>query len=282
MHPIDRARNYIHQNGRLVTRALFDYLFDNGSLDHLHNCLRAYKNDDGGFGHGFEHDIKAPASNALQLEYLLSTLTLTGVPIGNLLDGAADWVESVQQPDGSLAAPGTLNAYPHAAWWQTDGRCTGQTDPDSIVGHLTRLNLVTPTLAARTQIWVQTNLTEQHIIKQNWIFMLYHAHNYFFNVPDFPKANHYQDLVIHCVKTTLQKHMIAGKMDVALGLFGYVTEPDSPVLAALPERLVDKLLDYIEGSQQDDGRWLDEHNLAYWQPEMTLQNLCVLRNFGRI
>ena len=58
-----KARDYVFTNGVLMERALFSYLLEDGSLEHLHTCLRAYKNPDNGWGHGLEHDLKAPASN---------------------------------------------------------------------------------------------------------------------------------------------------------------------------------------------------------------------------
>ena len=67
---MEKARDFVYQNGTLFERAMFDYLFDGGSVERVQQILLCYKNPDNGFGHGFEHDLKAPQSNPLALEYL--------------------------------------------------------------------------------------------------------------------------------------------------------------------------------------------------------------------
>ena len=134
---IDQARDFVHANGVLWERALWDYLFDDGPLERVHQCLLCYKNPDGGWGHGMEHDVKAPMSNPLALEFLLTVIRDTGLPIGNLFDGTPQWVERIQQPDGSLANPTDLLDYPHAPWWNHGG----QSMPDSITGNLIKHGL---------------------------------------------------------------------------------------------------------------------------------------------
>ena len=178
MVSIDQARNFVYQNGALWERALFAYLFDGGSLDHLHRCLLAYKNEDGGFAHGLEHDIKCPDSHPLALEFLLSVHRDTGIPMGNLLDGTVQWLENNRNEDGSLKNPDTLLQYPHAPWWSQGG----QTAPDAITGHLIKLGLSTPSLEASTAKWVEENLTVEKIKSNEWLFMAYHAHDYFMNI----------------------------------------------------------------------------------------------------
>ena len=77
-----KARDYVYRSGTLFERALFAWLFDAGSLERLHQIILCYKNPDAGFGHGFEHDLKAPQSNSLALEYLLGVMKHTSIPPG--------------------------------------------------------------------------------------------------------------------------------------------------------------------------------------------------------
>ncbi len=70
MISLENARCFIHAHGNLWERALWDYLFDGGTADRVQRILSGYKNKDGGFGHGLEHDIKAPMSNPLMVEFL--------------------------------------------------------------------------------------------------------------------------------------------------------------------------------------------------------------------
>ena len=93
-HDVPKARDFVYRNGTLFERALFAWLFDGGSLQRLHQIILCYKNSDNGFGHGLEHDLKAPQSNPLALEYLLGVMKHTDIPPGSVLDGTAEWVES--------------------------------------------------------------------------------------------------------------------------------------------------------------------------------------------
>jgi len=52
---LKKARDFVYSNGMLWERALFAYHFEDGSLEHLHRCLLAYKNADDGFGNAQEH-----------------------------------------------------------------------------------------------------------------------------------------------------------------------------------------------------------------------------------
>src|SRR5262249_24571089 len=128
------------------------------------------------------HDVRCPDSHPLALEFLLGVLTQTGVPVGHLLDGSAAWLERQRQPDGSLTNPAALLDYPHAPWW--DGG--GQTMPDAIFGTLTRLGGARDSLRQTTAGWVRDHLTVEKIRANEWLFMAYHAYDYFSTVQDAP------------------------------------------------------------------------------------------------
>jgi hypothetical protein len=70
----EKAANFIWQNGRLLERRVFDYAFQNGSKDHILTALKAYQNDDGGFGNALEPDLRAPNSQPLFIEFALRIL----------------------------------------------------------------------------------------------------------------------------------------------------------------------------------------------------------------
>ncbi|MBC7870443.1 MAG: hypothetical protein H7Y09_06355, partial [Chitinophagaceae bacterium] len=143
---ITKARDFVYENGSVWERALFAYLFENGSIERVHQCLLCYKNADNGFGHGLELDIKTPDSHPAALEYILGYLARDlGIPVGSLFDGTAQWLEGQLQEDGSLKNPASLHEYPHAPWW---GEWGGQSAPDSITGNLTKLGVVTPVVDA--------------------------------------------------------------------------------------------------------------------------------------
>ncbi len=64
---LDSARQFIWRAARVIDQRRFDFLFDGGSADHVLDALRAYRNADGGFGHGLEPDIRGPESQPIQV-----------------------------------------------------------------------------------------------------------------------------------------------------------------------------------------------------------------------
>lgn len=271
---LKKARDFVYANGVLWERALFAYLFQDGPIERVHQALLGYKNPDGGWGHAFEHDIRCPDSHPLALEFLLTVLCNTGIPVGEILNGTATWLEQNRAPDGSLCNPPAVLDYPHAPWW--DGG--GQTMPDSIVGNLTRLGLVTPSLAETTRAWVQANLTLDKIQANEWLFMAYHAHDYFMNVDNFPDVDTYRTATIQNIIACAEK-MPETQYYV---LFSFARRPDSRVTRAMPQPIITRALDYLYETQRDDGGWNDEHNLPQWWSYVTIGVLLTLRRYSRI
>lgn len=271
---IDRARNFVYANGLLWEQALFSYLFDGGSLNRLHECLRCYKNSDGGWGHGLEHDVKCPESHPLALEFLMSISRDTNIPMGNLLDGTLDWVERDRNEDGSLRNPETLLKYPHAPWWN-DG---GQTAPDSITGNLLKNGISSDSLMTSTTRWTRSNLTIEKIQNNEWLFMAYHAFDYYMNLEESLTSKPLKEATIHniigCAGKAEQKKYFT--------FFQFANSPETEIAQAVPQDLLKKFLDYLESSQREDGGWDDEHGLKHWQPYMTTFIVLVLKNYGRL
>ena len=277
MVSIENARRFVHAHGNLWERALWDYLFDEGSADRVQKILSGYKNPDGGFGHGLEHDIKAPMSNPLMLEFLLSVIRDTGLPPGDLLAGTPAWLESIQNDDGSLRNPDGLLEYPHAQWWDA-----GQEKPDSITGNLHKLGLCPAAVRERTRHWVKMNRSLENIRSNEWLFMAYHAFDYFMNEDQFPELEKYRQSTLENIYQTALAHEQRGEMNKLFPFFQFAAGPKSIVAQNAPQGLVDRILDYLQGSQREDGGWDDEHGLDYWQPYFSTIILLALKRFGRV
>jgi hypothetical protein len=267
-----KARDFVFTHGALWERALYSYLFDDGSLDHVHQCLLCYKNADDGWGHGLEHDLKSPVSHPVALEYLLGVIRDFDLPVGDLLDGTPQWLEQQQAADGSLRNPDNLADYPIAPWWKEWG---GQKQPDSIVGNLTKLGLVTPKLTETTRPWVKANHTLESIRANEWLFMAYHAFDYFMNVDGFPEERAATiENIVTCAEKAPEKQSYV--------LFRFAPKPDSVIAQAVSDAVIQRNLDSLQSSQRDDGGWSDEHDMLVWQPMVTIQVLYTLKQYGRL
>ena len=277
MVSIENARCFVHAHGNLWERALWDHLFDDGEAARVQECLRPYKNSDGGWGHGLEHDIKTPSSNPLMLEFLLSIVRDTGLDLGDLLDGTPAWLASVQNEDGSLQNPIDLLNYPRAQWWEE-----GQTIPASITGNLIRLGICPEPVRERTRIWVQSNLSLEQIRSNSWLFMAYHSFDYFLNEDSFPDLEQHQTATLEAIYASALAHEDQNEPNKLFPFFQFADGPDSAVAQGAPEGLVDRILNHLESSQREDGGWEDEHGLSYWQPYFSTIILLALKRFGRL
>jgi hypothetical protein len=270
---LKKARDFVYANGVMWERALFAYLFQGESVDRLHQNLLCYKNPDKGWGHALEHDLRVPQSNPLALEFLLVIIMQMGIPAGKLLDGTVQWLEAQRETDGSLKNPPETLNYPHAPWWN-DG---GQTIPDSIVGNLTALGCISESLRETTAKWVQHNLTLEKIRANDWLFMAYHAYDYYQPLRETPEGKAGWQSAVENIIACAEK----AESEKYNSIFRFVPTADAPVTSALPPKLLTKYLDYLAETQQADGSWHDEHNLPQWYPWTTIAVLNGLRAHGR-
>lgn len=268
-----KVRDFVYSKGTLFERTLFAYHFEEGSLTQVQQAILAYKNADNGFGHGLEHDIKAPQSHHLALEYLLTILIANEIPIGTVLDGAPAWLQANQAEDGALINPPNILDYPHAPWWVSGG----QDDPTSPTGNLIKLGLCPPQVVTRTQQWIQQNLTIKKIKSTEWLFMNYRAFDYFMAVPKFPDLAAHQEAtrqqIIDCARQAPENQYSA--------IFGFCRKPDTEFTRNFPQDLIERGITQILDTQQDDGAWHDEHGLTQWYPYASIYNLLTLRRFGK-
>lgn len=271
---VEKARQFVYRHGTLLERALYAWLFEGGSLERLHQIILCYKNPDGGFGHGLEHDLKAPQSNPLALEYLLGAMRHTGVPPGKVFAGTAEWVEAQMDEKGDLRNPPETRDYPLEPWWREKG---GQTMPDSIVGNLMRFGCATPALIDKAKTWALANYTPDTIRQNEWLFMAYHAFDFFFAIDDLRDLERFRkatvDNIVACA--------LAAPENQYDSIFVFAPTPESEIAAALPAGFLDRCLDTLSKAQQDDGRWLDQHNLPQWYPMTTINVLLALRRYDR-
>jgi hypothetical protein len=119
-----RARWFLAGHARLLDRRRFALLFEDGGVEPVLAALRAYRNPDGGFGHGLEPDLRAPESQPAGALHAFEVLADVAPHVAPEAAGLCDWLEAVALPDGGL--PFALPvADPHACapmWAQADPR----------------------------------------------------------------------------------------------------------------------------------------------------------------
>ena len=74
----DHAETFIWSNARLLERRLFAYHFRGGARQAVLAALRAYQNEDGGFGQALEPDIRCPDSQPVPVQHALEIMDAVG------------------------------------------------------------------------------------------------------------------------------------------------------------------------------------------------------------
>jgi hypothetical protein len=125
---------------------------------------------------------------------------------------------------------------------------------------------------------VKANHTLESIAANEWLFMAYHAFDYFMNVDDFPNVADYRAVTTRNIVELAQK--LPEKQYHSL--FKFASNPESPIAQALPDTTIQSALDHLQATQREDGGWADQHDLPQWQPMTTISALHTLRNYGRL
>lgn len=271
---IERARDFVYQHGVLWERALFAHLFEEAPRERVLRCLACYQNEDGGWGHAIEHDLRAPDSHPVAVEYILAVIREFDLAEPAMLARTAAWCEAHQSPGGAFPVPERLHRYPRAPWWHE----VTEWPPDAITGRLDALGVSIPHLQERTRTWVSRHLTREELdglTVDNWAYRLYHYAEYFLQVERFPDLPEWRAAIL---AKTLE---LARAQPDAAAILGMGWSPRLPP-EALPADLLEQRLEALVLGQREDGSWPDRHDLRQWQPIETIWALKTLRDHGRL
>jgi hypothetical protein len=123
--PVAAAGSFMAGHGRLLDRRRFELLFGGGEPEAVLDALRAYRNPDGGFGHGLEPDLRAPESQPPSAFHAFEVLAELAPSTPGEAVELCDWLDRVALPNGGLpfalpirdasaCAPFWANADPNA------------------------------------------------------------------------------------------------------------------------------------------------------------------------
>src|SRR6478609_9161732 len=76
--PLARAEHFVWLTARVLEQRRFAYHFLGGDADAVETALAAYRNDDDGYGHALEPDLRGPVSQPLHTAHALRVLDSIG------------------------------------------------------------------------------------------------------------------------------------------------------------------------------------------------------------
>jgi hypothetical protein len=248
---LDRARAFLWSNARLLERRRFSYLFEEGSQKRVLTALRAYQNEDGGFGNALEPDKRTSSSQPIDQEIALRVLDEVGFE-AELAGELCDFLVAITTEEGGVpfVLP-TVKDAPRAGWWDTeDASPPASLNPTaSIAGLLYKHGFSHPWLEPATRFcWEGLESDAEHEVHTLLSALLFLE-----NVPERERAE--------AVFARLREQILAATA-LELDAEGYVHPPYAfaPTPRSLAAKLYDKKLmnahlDALAAGQQADGGW---------------------------
>jgi len=284
--PLSRATTFLWTHARVVEQRSFAHVFLAAPPVGAVDAIRAYRNPDGGFGHGMEPDLCAPTSQPIHTDTALAMRVALGVPDATEAAGVCTFLSGVADTRGAIpyALPDAA-AYPRAAHW--NGAFAFEPSLHATSGLSARLHasgaghawLDQATAWCFEQIAGQPAYSGHSIL--NTLAFLTHA-------PDRERAG---ALWPHVTQRLFEADYVM--LDPAFEGYGltpltFAPTPDSAARTLFADAVIDAHLARLQDQQQEDGGWPISWTppgpaaVEAWRGRFTLEALQVLRAYGRL
>lgn len=278
------GREFILMQARVLERRLFATLFEGARPSGVVDALCAYRNADGGFGHGLEPDKRCPDSLPIDAEVALEALLTAGTTDESMVLAACDWLASIAAPDGAvpLSFP-VMEGYPRAEHWSDWTYEPGLNPTAGLAGRLCRLGVVHPWLdLASAWCWKRLDAgfdEDAHALGEVLQFLAC--------VPDRARAGVAAAEVPRWLAAA--RWFRADPDDPSYGLtpLHLAPAPNGPWSHLFDAATIAGHLDRLIRDQQPDGGWAitwdppSQASILEWRGIETLRALRVLRAYGR-
>jgi hypothetical protein len=300
----ERARQFILTQARPLERALLAYHFAGGPAEAVLLALASFQNEDGGFGHALEPDVRTPSSSALATGIGLTALKELGCGADNpLVRRAVEYLLATFDPQQQVwrVVPPETNDFPHAPWWHDqDGSLVRTFDGFLIIPRAELLALLHRFSTHVPAAWLE-DVTEQTVRYVEEVGALgTGGGSDLAYVLDLAQAEGLPERFrqrllarVRQVVPSVVERDPAQWGTYCLTPLTVAPSPESPVADLLWEDLQTNLDDTIE-RQSPEGSWdpvwswaglyPQDWELARreWRGEITLRTLSMLQAFGRI
>ncbi|SMD19212.1 hypothetical protein [Lentzea albidocapillata] len=273
---IEQARTFLWHNARTLEQRWFEHAFDGGRAEHVVQAVLAYRNDDGGYGHGLEPDHRGPTSQPL---HALRALQMFGeVNAPEQAESILAWLAGTC-PDGSVPfGMSTSKDHPKAPWVAADDQ-GGLLLTAQIAAALLALGATDPWLdRAMEYCW-----REIEKLENTHPYELRAAVMFLDEVPDRARAELAAERLRH-LKPSTEGYAEGEGLDLHM----YAQKPTSLARAWFTDDEFGKDLDELQNGQQDDGGWTVGFPAFTpivdfeWRSIATVDALLTLRRYGRI
>ncbi|WP_299540527.1 hypothetical protein [uncultured Streptomyces sp.] len=293
-HTLARAERFVWLTARVLEQRRFAHLFLGGSADAVDTALASYLNEDGGYGHALEPDLRGPPSQPLHTAHALGVLDSIGRCEGPRAERICRYLSGASTREGALPAllP-TQRGYPAAPSVRVvEDPPADLTATGPIVGLLHRNRVWHAWLFRATDFcWAAVESlepTRPHAVEAAVAFLD--------GVPDRSRAEAAADRLGRLVRQRGLVVLDAGGREEAETGCGtpdglrhphdYARTPRSTARRWFTDEELTHSLDRLRAGQQEDGGWPAPHRS--WapgpaleaRPLVTLRALETLRAYG--
>ena len=284
------ARTFLLTHARIIERRLAEIYLDGATdVEPVSHALEAYRNADGGFGHGLESDALAPESQPLAVDAAFALFddlaAHTGASFADAVATTIPFLQAVSSPDGGLpiVLP-SVAAYPRAEHWGDGVFPPGLNPTAAIVARARHLGSPHPWLDAAAAFCRRALGTPGSVSDAHTALCVL---RFFETDPDRAWAEGEYDK-LGASLTDLAHFQPMPGAGYGLTPLQFAPSPHSPRRRFFASESIDAHLDALEKAQQDDGGWPITWQppgptaQANWRGVVTLDALRVLRAYGRI
>ncbi|MFD4034970.1 hypothetical protein ACFWVP_31805 [Streptomyces sp. NPDC058637] len=291
-----RAEQFIWLTARVLEQRRFAHLFLDGSADAVETALAAYLNEDGGYGHALEPDLRGPVSQPLHTAHALSVLDSIGRCGGMRVERICRYLTEVSTKEGALPAlHPSQRGYPAAPFIPVvDDPPAELLATGPVVGLLHRNQVWHAWLFRATDFcWAAVDALEQ-----SHPYEIEAAVAFLDGVPDRARAEAAADRLGHLVheqRLVVLDPLRRAEYPVAPGYapgehhfpYDYARTPGSFARRWFSDAELEASLDHLSGEQEEDGGW--PVSWRQWapgtalegRPIVTLKAVQTLRAYGR-
>jgi hypothetical protein len=286
------ARSFMAGHARILDRRRFELLFDGADPNGALAALRAYRNPDGGYGHGLEPDLRAPESQpgaALHAFEVFADIAPVTAPEAAEL---CDWLDAVALPGGGLpfALPVADPSGCAPLWIDVDPQAVSFQITAIVAANANRVAAHDPAVAAHP--WL-ARATSYCLAAIDALEAAPGAYELAFALR-LIDAVHDQNAaappllarLVEYVPEDGRVRVTGGLPDETMWPLDLAPEPGRPARTIISEAAVEADLARLAGEQREDGGWsVDFQNYSpaaalEWRGYATVRALSVLRANG--
>lgn len=287
-----KARDFILTNARMIERRLFQFHFEQDHPEGVFHAVYAYRNSDGGFGHGMEPDTASPESQPLFSIMALETLDeIDYLDSDLILQDFMPYFESITTAKGGI--PWMFRPkkdYPCEDHFKTVKEWAALSTTAPLLGLLEKYNVDIPWMQkAEPFVWSELErLNGKHafcyLCVPRWLTFLRYTKN---RVRAEKVLDHLKDWVL------ADGVICKDKSDEGWGLYGkphslnYAPSTSSLLFSIFSKATINEDLEALITRQKRDGSWDTWYGISpgtklEWAGIQTLWVLKTLNNYDRI